>query len=99
MREYHMVIRQVYQKQKEKNKPNEITWNDEIQVKLNRRNLKLENRRNEPKWILKNRTIMDYALKYMEIIGLESEIIAPINQVRLHKKCFYYMSQQDLMVK
>jgi len=69
-----------------KDKPNEITWNDEIQVKLNRRNLRLENRTNEPKWISKNKTIMDYAVRYKELEGIESDIIAPINHVRLHKK-------------
>ena len=67
-------------------KPNQITWSDEIQVKLNRRSLKIENRRNEPEWISKNMTIMDYASQYIEVEGLNNKRIAPINHVRLYKR-------------
>ena len=60
-----------------KNKPNQITWSDEIQVKLNRRSLKIDNRRNEPKWISKNMTIMDYVSQYIEVEGLKNETNTP----------------------
>jgi len=71
---------------KRKYKPNEITWNDEIQVKLEKRQLTIHNRTNEPKWMSRNNTIMDYAVKYIEAERLQEKILAPINHVRLHKR-------------
>ena len=71
-----------------KYKPNVIMWSDEIQEKLNRRQLKVENRMNEPKWFTINKTIMDYAIQYITSNGLKEEILAPINQVRIYKIMF-----------
>ena len=47
-------------------KPNIITQSDEIQEMLSRRNLKFINRLNEKKRITSNKTIMDYAMQYVE---------------------------------
>ena len=66
--------------------PNEITWSNEIQEKLVKRQLKIENKTNEPKWVSKNKTIMDYAIKHVKNKELKDEILAPINQVRIHKR-------------
>ena len=66
-------------------KPKKVIWCDEIQDKLERRRLRIDNRINEAKWISKNLTIMDYAIKYVDSQGLKEEILAPINQIRIHK--------------
>jgi len=47
-------------------KPDNITWSDEIQEKITRRGLKIENRINEPKWFIRNKTIMDMVVKYIQ---------------------------------
>ena len=52
-------------------------WSDEIQEKLSRRQLEVENRMNEPKWLIKNKTIIDYAIQYVKCKGLKKEILAP----------------------
>ena len=58
---------------------------DKIQQKLEQQNLSLINRINERKEIIKNKTIIDLAIKYIEAQGCRYDIIAQINQVRLHK--------------
>jgi len=71
---------------KRSHKPKQVIWSDEIQAKLDRRRLKIENRLNERTWISKNLTIMDYAIKYVDSQRLKEEILAPINQIRIHKR-------------
>ena len=58
----------------------------EIQEKLTRRQLVVENRMNEPKWMSQNKTIMDYAIQYVRAEGLKEEILASINQVGNYKR-------------
>ena len=69
-------------------KPNNVIWSDEIQEMLNRRQLKVMNRANEPKWITKNKTIMDYVKMYVKMNQISELCIAPINQVRIQKKMY-----------
>lgn len=66
-------------------KPKNITWSDEIQAKLERREIKLENRANEPKRFAVNKTIMEMAVEHAREID-DYEIAAPIDQVRIRKK-------------
>ena len=58
------------------------TWSDEIRLILRSRNLELFNRINETKWISKNQTIMDYAIRYSKSL----KIVEAINHVRLYKR-------------
>ena len=58
------------------------TWSDEIRLILRSRNLELVNRINKMKWILKNQTIMDYAIQYSKSL----KIVEAINHVRLYKR-------------
>jgi len=67
-------------------KPNNITWSDEIQEKIERRGMKLENRVKDAKSFTRNKTIMEMAVEYAKEIEEAYEIIAPINQVRIRKK-------------
>ena len=67
-------------------KPSKITWSDEMQERLSRRGLQIENRVNEPKWFTRNETIMDMVAKYVKELNLGYDIIAPINQVRISKR-------------
>ena len=67
-------------------KPEKVIWCNEIQAKLDRRRLSMENRINEVKWISTNLTIMDYAIKYVDRQRLNENILAPINQIRIHKR-------------
>ena len=46
-----------------------------------RRELKIENRINEPKWFTRNKIIIDMVVKYVQETNAAHEIIAPINQV------------------
>ena len=55
---------------------------------LNRRQLEVINRSNEPRWITKNKTIMDYVIMYVKMKQISELCIAPINQVRTHKKMY-----------
>ena len=48
--------------------------------------MKVKNKTNEPKWVSKNKTIIDYAIKYIKTNELKEEILAPINQVRIYKR-------------
>ena len=67
-------------------KPKLVTWSDEIQYKLEKRQIKLINRFNEMKRFTTNKTIMDYASDYVkreDAIDGEREAI---NHVRLYKK-------------
>ena len=67
-------------------KPRNITWSNEIQEKIERRGLKMENRIYEPKRFTSNSTIMDIVVKYVQEIEASHDIIAPINQVRISKR-------------
>ena len=67
-------------------KPNQITWSDETQDMLNRRQLEVINRSNEPRLITKNKTIMDYARTFVKTNKISELCVAPINQVRTRKK-------------
>jgi len=69
-------------------KPNQISWSDEIQQKLQKRNMELINRQNEPKWFTVNKTIMDYAQQYVKQNQLSDISIASMNQVRIFKKMY-----------
>ena len=57
-----------------------------MQYNLNRRQLKVENKTNESKWFSKNKTIMDYAIEHTKSNELKEELLAPLNQVRMHKR-------------
>ena len=68
------------------NKPKQLIWSDEVQFKLEKRQIKLINRLNEEKLITRNKTIMDYAIEYGkrdEAVDGEREAI---NHVRIYKK-------------
>jgi len=69
-------------------KPNQISWSDEIQQKLQKRNMELINRQNEPKWFTVNKTIMDYAQQYKHLKNLSEICLASMNQVRIFKKMY-----------
>ena len=49
---------------------------------LRSRKLELINKTNETKWIMKNRTIMDYAMQYSNNL----KTVKAINHVGIHKK-------------
>ena len=68
------------------NKPKVVTWSDEIQQMLCSRELKIVNRTNERKWMSKNKTIMDYAIKYVNEKELDYGIVEAINHVRIFKQ-------------
>ena len=50
-----------------KYKPNNVTWSDETQEKLQRRQLEMINKTNESRWFTKNDAIMDYVVKRIKI--------------------------------
>ena len=68
-----------------KYKLNVIMWSNEIQEKLNRRQLEVENRMNKPKWFITNKMIMNYSIKYTKWKELKEEILALLNQIRIYK--------------
>ena len=47
-------------------KPKQLMWSDEIQQKLEKRDLTVVNRLNEKKPITKNKTIMDHAAEHVK---------------------------------
>ena len=63
-------------------KPNNVTWSDETQEKLQRRQLKIINKTNKAKWFTKNDAIMDYVVKHIKSKEMSENCIAPMNQVR-----------------
>jgi len=69
-----------------KNKPKVVTWSDEVQNMLSSRGLKIVNRINERKWMSKNESIMDYAIKYVKAEELDYNVVEAINHVRIFKK-------------
>ena len=67
-------------------KPNKVIWSNEVQQKLSRRKLVIINRIDEPKWVSKNKTIMDMVVEYVKKTKDNSKVISILNQVRIHKK-------------
>ena len=67
-------------------KPEKIIWSDEIQDILGKRNLQMINCVQEKKWISKNKTIMDYAIEYVEQNELTMKYTEAINHVRIYKR-------------
>ena len=43
---------------------------------------------NEPKWFRINKTIMEYTIQYTTSKGLKWEMLALLNQVRIHIRIF-----------
>ena len=68
------------------NKPNIVTWSDEVQHMLSCRDLKIINRTNDNIWISKNESIMDYVVKYVKEKKYSYDVVEAINHVRLFKK-------------
>ena len=67
-------------------KPSTITWSDEIQDKMMKRGIILENRINEPSKFTVNKTIMDMVSEYVHEMNKTKDDIAPLNQVRIWKQ-------------
>ena len=62
-------------------KPNKVIWSDEVQQKLSRQKLVIINRIDEPKWVSKNKTIMDMVVEYVKETKDNSKVISILNQV------------------
>jgi len=64
------------------------TWCDEISKALEERNLQIENPNKCVVVETSNKTIMDYAVKYVKEMKLNPNIILPINHMRHYKKLY-----------
>jgi len=62
------------------------TWIDEVGDELWKRNIKLVSPEDEEGGISKNKTVMSYAMEYVEQKNLEEEVLYQINYVRLKKQ-------------
>jgi len=67
-------------------KPQNKIWSDEIGSRLLNRNIVVINATNEIYISTKNKTIMDYAEKYVRCKEIGKNILAPLNHVRLWKQ-------------
>ena len=64
------------------------TWIDEIGEIMKKRDLEFSNNDFDKCAITRNKTIMSYAVEYVNEKNLKKEILAPINQVRISKKMY-----------
>ena len=69
-----------------KHKPRNVMWSDELEEKLNKRDLKLINKSSEPKKFVVNETIMDYAVKHMQEKDKDRDEVALLNYMQLCKQ-------------
>ena len=68
------------------NKPNVVVWSDEVQHMLSCRDLRMINCTNEKKWISKNESAIDHALKHVKEKKHGCDVVEATNHVRMLKQ-------------
>jgi len=65
------------------------TWVNKIKEECAKRKMTIENEKKEKKPITVNKTVMEYAVKYVEEKRCTKDIIRLINHIRLYKKSLF----------